>query len=313
MDNNRFDLPQTPMQRRPSVLKLLLMSLVFPLIYMASQMVVGSVVSIFVSMRTAMSTLITSDAALEATIETAVEDAVATTMELLPLMSVIYCLITIAAAVVTVGVRAGWGRTLVRELRLGDSGPLGLLAALIFGAAFNVATTFALELIPVPQVMLDQYNEQVGNMIYNVSPLMMVSIGLLIPIAEELAFRIMPMRTLRTMFTGGAAALITGVVFALAHMVPLQMLYVLPTGVLLGLIFAWCGGGASIAAHVGYNSFAVIVMLLSDSSASAESVTYTAADLLIPCIAGFAVSALCLTVLYKRRKPESTDIDLISE
>lgn len=309
MDNNRFNLPQTPIQKRPSALKVLLKSLIFPLVYLASQIVVSSVYSMFASVRLATESLLTN----EATMDVVVDRAMEMTMEALPMMTVIYCLITIAAAIVTVGFASGWGKTLVREMRLGDAGPINLLVALIFGVALNFATTYAIELIPVPQVMIDQYNDQIGSMMYDASPLMMLSIGLLVPIAEEVAFRIMPMRTLRGLFTGGAAALITGVVFAVAHMIPLQMLYVLPTGILLGLVFVWCGGGASIAAHIGYNSLAVVALLLAGDVVVGEPVTYTVPELLIPCLAGLVVSAICIVVLYKRRKPENEEIEVISE
>lgn len=82
------------------------------------------------------------------------------------------------------------------------------------------------------------------------------------PLLEELIFRRVLLDWLRAHVPTLAAVLLSGVVFGLAHMVPVAICYVLPLGLWLGLLRVWHGSlWASLLAHVANNALVTGVTL----------------------------------------------------
>ncbi len=283
---------EPPVPRRPSRMIALLLALIFPAVYLVTQVVVAFIVMF--AQTFALSLASGGD------MEVLQQQVAQSVSEMMPVIMTVYCVLTVVSAVLTV--KLGHGK-IFRDMGFGRPDILALLFALLLGVAMNLVTSFLMELLPIPQGMLDSYNEGVGEVLADTSPLMIFCVALLVPVTEEIAFRCMPMRSLRRAYPAWAAVLITGVLFALIHMEPLQMLYVLPTGLLLGLVFVWCGAGASVAMHIGYNGFSALALLLS-SGAETEAAELTGLErlALIPMTAVFAaIAALLVWGLACRR------------
>lgn len=85
-----------------------------------------------------------------------------------------------------------------------------------------------------------------------------ISITLMTGIVEELAFRGYVLAAFRSRFSRASAVLLTSLFFAVAHINPLHMLAVLPTGVWLGYLVVWTGSlYPAIGLHVLGNALAL--------------------------------------------------------
>lgn len=84
--------------------------------------------------------------------------------------------------------------------------------------------------------------------------LLMASVGILAPIAEELVFRGMVYRRLRDWMAPWLAVLLSSVIFGLYHGNVVQFIYALLTGSLFALMYYRTGTlGAAVAGHVAAN------------------------------------------------------------
>lgn len=252
----QYNYPNVPPMepRRESKIKALLLALIFPAVYIVAQLIVAFIAGIVRSVA-----VIAAGGAAAA--ESILADPVNFAAEMMPAMAVVYSIVTVAAAALTIKLQ---GRKVLAELGFGGFRWVYALIALLLGVSLNLATSLLIEVLPIPQSLIDSYNNDVGDMLFRGSPLvLLLSMGILVPMAEEVAFRSMPFRALKRAFPTWAVVIFTGVLFAVIHMNPLQILYVLPTGILLGLVFVWSGAGGSFAAHIGYNSYSVLALALS--------------------------------------------------
>ena len=91
----------------------------------------------------------------------------------------------------------------------------------------------------------------------------LVGLGLWVPVVEELIFRGLVYGRLRKYFGKGAAVVCSALLFALYHGNMVQMLYALPMGLLLALVYErWGLLAAPILLHIGANLFGVVGSIL---------------------------------------------------
>ncbi|MEA4888756.1 MAG: CPBP family intramembrane glutamic endopeptidase [Clostridiaceae bacterium] len=103
--------------------------------------------------------------------------------------------------------------------------------------------------------LLDDYSEQAGAFGPETSYFWLIlGISIMAPIAEELLFRGIIQGELRRAMPEWAAILIQGLIFALFHMQPIQISYVILPGMLLGIAYAWTGSlWVPIVMHISFN------------------------------------------------------------
>ena len=88
--------------------------------------------------------------------------------------------------------------------------------------------------------------------------LLLLTLGavILVPLAEELLFRGIITEEIRQVAPDWLAVLLGGVIFALVHGNLIQILYVLPLGLLLGAVYIWSSSvWVPVLIHVVYNFF----------------------------------------------------------
>jgi membrane protease YdiL (CAAX protease family) len=127
--------------------------------------------------------------------------------------------------------------------------------------------------------------------------LLLLSVGILIPMFEEILFRGILMSRLRRTFQLPAAAMIQSVVFGIYHFNMIQSIYAFFFGLLLTYVcLKYNSILASIGVHIGVNSFGVLTKL-----ESVNNVLDTNELLFV--IGGFILFIGTIVWVVKRRDP----------
>ena len=135
---------------------------------------------------------------------------------------------------------------------------------LIFIVLLTLATYFLVLLIStVVAALVPSFGEIFGNMMnlaMGSDVLGYLSVMLLAPIAEELAFRGVLLKNSKRSFGFIGCLVINAIVFSVIHANPLQSIYVIPMGLMLAyLAYRYNSIIPSMIAHIINNSFSVIM------------------------------------------------------
>ena len=115
--------------------------------------------------------------------------------------------------------------------------PLRLIQFALFGVALNGAISILLGLLPLPEGLYAVQENQYAAL-YEGSLLMnLLSVGIAGPVAEELFFRGIPMTRLEPVVGSIGAAVISSLLFGLAHGTPIAIGYAFAVGMVLALIY----------------------------------------------------------------------------
>lgn len=264
----------------------LLTSLIFPAIFLGVQVLVGAVLSFVSGMMATMELMRFGTVDEAAAVELALKYA---EQNVLPASA--------ASGLVTVGVIALWlvirKRSFRSTLRIHALPVRHSACALGLGVGMYITVGHLLSVIPLPESMLEEYNVLVAEQMTGVDPLMsVVTLVLVAPLAEELTFRGMCGGALERAFPAWAVILWQGAIFALIHMVPYQILYVFPVGIVLGIVYFWSGSMlAPLLMHAAFNAMGIITGLLDPAVLESPAVL----------LAGPVLVVGCLAVLYRTR------------
>lgn len=125
----------------------------------------------------------------------------------------------------------------VEEFAFYPVSPLRLIQFALFGIALNAAISILLGLLPLPETLFDIQEQQYAAL-YEGSLLMnLLSVGIAGPVAEELFFRGIPMTRLEPAVGSIGAAVISSLLFGLAHGTPIAVGYAFFIGLVLALIY----------------------------------------------------------------------------
>ncbi len=95
-----------------------------------------------------------------------------------------------------------------------------------------------------------------------------LGVGIIVPIAEEIAFRGLIFKRLSQDFSLHIALILQAIVFGLMHLNVLQSSYAFIAGIFLGLVYIWSGSIlAPIILHISWNSVSVIINSFIDGGA----------------------------------------------
>jgi len=135
--------------------------------------------------------------------------------------------------------------------------PAGItLSAAGAGAGLNLFTIVLMGLIPIPEQLLKEYEASTKALVNpEYMALTVLSIVLVVPLAEEAVFRGVVFASLRRNFSFLIALILQALVFSIAHFNIIQGAYVLIAGLALGLVFHWTRSLlASTLFHAVYNA-----------------------------------------------------------
>lgn len=127
-----------------------------------------------------------------------------------------------------------------------------------------------------------------------------LGVAVLVPIAEELLFRGIITEEIRRVAPDWLAILLGGVIFALVHGNIVQILYVLPLGLLLGAAYIWSNSiWVPILMHVIFNFFGSILGMQIGENETVLTVYTVFLFVMIPV---GVVSAFIMNRMYRKNK-----------
>ena len=138
---------------------------------------------------------------------------------------------------------------------------------------------------PWVALYLRRYVEKAALMTTGSRPLLQIlTLALFVPVAEELLFRQLILRELKSTFNDGTAILLCALFFALFHLDPIQIAYVFPAGLALAAVRTWTNSlGLAIFCHAAFNFFGGNIQLLMPSSSVWETLYTILLSVAVPC------------------------------
>ncbi|MDR0382041.1 MAG: CPBP family intramembrane metalloprotease [Oscillospiraceae bacterium] len=262
-------------------LRALIAALMFPALYLLSQLFVSQVIATLLTLR--MPPDLTAEG-MAAQFESLFERWKLPSAVLAALLILLIALIATRRAALTAP-PMGFAPLRASQAAL-------LLAG---GLCIHLTVVAGLSLLPIPEVLWDE-NNSVGEMLRSHGLIGNMLAGcLLLPFTEEVVFRGMGYRILRSGFPVRAAVVIQALIFAAFHMNWLQSFYVFPVAIVLGLVYEWTDSLlAPVLLHIAFNGAGFALSSLAE---------------VVPGIPGFVCAAAALGVwyilraLYRRRVP----------
>lgn len=277
------------MNRAFRFISTLLLSLVYPLLYLANQALISGVSALLVG-RTSQGN---SVELLERI----------SNGDFLQIITIAACVLTSLVILILIVVRKSRGEHVlrIRPVSLPEFSVLFLL-----GISLNLATIYLINLLPIPEGMLRQYEEAVSKMaIGNRFWLSFLATAVFVPVTEELVFRGMTVHTLRRRFSIGVTLILQAIIFAGAHILPLQVLYVIPAALLLGMVYSWSGNFLTpVILHMVYNGFSITLNHL--APAAEEIPDPTPGEMMPVLVVSLILMGICLSILYAKRSQKRT-------
>lgn len=131
----------------------------------------------------------------------------------------------------------------------------------------------------------------------SVLPLLLLLIGVLPGLAEELLYRGYVQNRLCQAWPAAISILLTAVIFGIAHVDPTHALHVIPLGIWLGVL-AWRTESLwpAILGHAANNSLALVMLRMIDRSTTPPTVNPAVGFLVLGAMGSFAVGVVLLIV-----------------
>lgn len=189
-----------------------------------------------------------------------------------------------------------WKYCGVRKISIAD-----ICLAIGLGILLNVCISFITQL-KFFQVLVLEHDDKINNVLYPESLLIVILvIGILAPIMEEILFRGLIYQSLRNSYSITAAIFLQATIFAIIHINPLQIMYTF----LLALLFMWLANRTNslLTSILAHSSFNLTTILLSRIIKEQESAVYFLL-LLVFAIAAIAIGggARVIQSFYGRSK-----------
>lgn len=131
-----------------------------------------------------------------------------------------------------------------------------LFIPFLLGIVGNILCSMVMNLFRIPEHFSNVTQE---NLFHSILWVQVLGLGIWVPFVEELIFRGMVFGGLRKYFGKWTAVGFSALLFALYHGNMVQMLYALPMGILLALVYErWGTLTAPVLFHIGANLFGVV-------------------------------------------------------
>jgi membrane protease YdiL (CAAX protease family) len=145
-------------------------------------------------------------------------------------------------------------------------GRLHIPALLGTALGLNIALQIMITLLPIPEPWMAEHAGRVSDPLGAAGffPKLLCTV-VFVPLAEETVFRKFCMNFLRCAFTPATAVLCQALLFAAFHGTKLQMVYVFPAAIVLGLVYLWSGRlSAPLLLHMAFNAVSLTGLPLPD-------------------------------------------------
>ena len=215
--------------------------------------------------------------------------------------------VIIASTIITMLIL--WGFFAIRkkklpaEARMQTMKPQLLLPLILAGVGFALAIEVGMELLPIPEALMEAYGEQAGMLVVDSVLLMFVAEVIAAPVIEEIIFRGLVLSRLRRAMPTWVAVLVSSLAFGLVHGQPIWMAYTFLFGILLSVVAVKADSiYASMVVHMTFNLLGALVL----PAVLPEEVPATSV-LLVLLVVGIAVLAAGMVLLQKMTKKDLTN------
>ena len=184
-----------------------------------------------------------------------------------------------------------------KKFEINPVSPLTVILSIITGFSINLFVGSVLDMLPIPQAMNDEYDTAFDAIYKTPAWLIILGIGIIGPICEEIIFRGGVMNALRREGNAPVAIILSGLVFGLVHLIPIQVMYAAFIGIVLGIIF-----------HTTKSLIPTIIIHIVNniiSSYTAQLFGWTSKFLLLTVIVTGIITTVCvvlMAVIEKKRK-----------
>lgn len=125
---------------------------------------------------------------------------------------------------------------------------------LLAGACGNILISGAMDLLPLPQQLMESYNQASRGLNTSLLWADLLSVAVFAPLVEEMIFRGLVLSRLRKALPAWLAVVVQGLVFGFVHGQLVWIVYATLFGLLLGYVRLRTGSlKASILLHLGFN------------------------------------------------------------
>ena len=125
---------------------------------------------------------------------------------------------------------------------------------LLAGACGNILVSGAMDLLPLPQQLMESYNQASQGLNTSLLWADLLSVAVFAPLVEEMIFRGLVLSRLRKALPAWLAVVLQGLVFGFVHGQLVWIVYATLFGLLLGYVRLRTGSlKASILLHLGFN------------------------------------------------------------
>lgn len=151
-------------------------------------------------------------------------------------------------------------RSLREHLWLYPMASQDIVPVLLLGISANLLLSALLEWLPIPAQWMSDYEVSSAWIPQDLTAASFLFVGLAGPVTEELCFRGLLFTRLRQGMPQAAAALISAILFGLAHGNLVWFLYAFPLGLVMVWIFCRFGSvWATMLFHIGFNITGLLI------------------------------------------------------
>lgn len=189
--------------------------------------------------------------------------------------------------------------SLKQELALKPVAFARLLPLIIGGIALNFLVSSGMELLPIPESLLNDYNETSGMLLKGSPAWQLISVIIMAPVVEEVTFRGLMLGRFSKGMNIILAGFIQAALFGVMHGSPIWIAYGFLIGLLLGAVMMlYRSLFACIVLHMSFNSASYFVELVPTTNTLALVMMLFFS--LVICVA----MALVIIKFFKKQQPE---------
>ncbi len=174
------------------------------------------------------------------------------------IQSIAYNMATLAILYVLITLQRAKPREVFSIYRI----PWGaMILTAISGGCTALVTACAMELLPIPESLWQSYGEASSHLTEGNSLIAFAATAIVAPITEELIFRGVIYRQVRSVLPKAAAVIIATIVFSILHGSVLWIIYAFAVGCVMALVFDMFNSViASIAFHMSFNIVGMYIL-----------------------------------------------------
>ena len=184
------------------------------------------------------------------------------------------------------------------QMHIRRAAPAALPLALVLGAALQFVTAITLAFLPLPESLIDSFNQNADLMQGGPLLLELISVVIVTPLLEEIIFRGLVFSRLKRGMAAPLAVALSALIFGAAHGHIISLVYAGLLGVILACLMQRYNDSIlpGVFCHAGFNGASYLLAMVDTESVP----LLLAAD-----AAALAVTVLCLYLLFRRPAAEA--------